>query len=107
MLTKKKQLQGVPRRILRYILKVKSKPSKARRPEAVLFKAHPRTMDKESSERKIMPPNLQRVSPVASMVGPVPPITPQAHDSTTESRSDRLAHALSIISDQSNVPIAG
>ncbi|KAJ6078394.1 type I iterative polyketide synthase [Penicillium canescens] len=99
-------LQGVPRRILRYILKGSAKPSKASRTDAVPPKAPPQTMDKESSERKNMPPNLQRVSPVASVVRPVPPVTPQVHDSTTESRSDRLAQALRIISDQSNVPIA-
>ncbi|KAJ6043159.1 type I iterative polyketide synthase [Penicillium canescens] len=98
-------LQGVPRRILRYILKGSAKPSKASRPDAVPLKAPPQTMDKENAGRKNMPPNLQRMSPAASVVRPVPPITPQAHDSTTESRSDRLAHALRIISDQSNVPI--
>ncbi|KAJ6183799.1 type I iterative polyketide synthase [Penicillium mononematosum] len=98
-------LQGVPRRILRYILKGSAKPSKESRTDAVPHKAPARIMDRNISERKNTPPNPPKASSVASAARPIPPTTPQAHDSTTESRSDQLAHALRIISDQSNVPM--
>ncbi|GIC88991.1 type I polyketide synthase [Aspergillus udagawae] len=91
-------LQGVPRRILRYILKGTAKPSKASRTDSVPLKAPHQSMDKNSSERNNEPSNPEMVFPVASVTGPAPAIKPQPHKSA-------LAQALRIISEQSNVPI--
>ncbi|GIJ99615.1 type I iterative polyketide synthase [Aspergillus viridinutans] len=91
-------LQGVPRRILRYILKGSAKPSKASRTHSVPIKAPPQPVDK-SSERKNEPPDREKVSSAASVAGPVAAIKPQTHNSA-------LAQALRIISEQSNVPIS-
>ncbi|KAF7180566.1 hypothetical protein CNMCM7691_009857 [Aspergillus felis] len=91
-------LQGVPRRILRYILKGSAKPSKASRTDSVPLKAPPQPVEKKSSERKNGPPNAERVFAAESVALPAPAVKPQTHNSA-------LAQALSIISEQSNVPI--
>lgn len=95
---KKQQLQGVPRRILRYILKGSAKPSKASRTDSVPLKAPAQPVEKKSSERKNGPPNPETLFSAASVALPAPAVKPQTHNSA-------LAQALSIISEQSNVPI--
>ncbi|KAJ5150806.1 type I iterative polyketide synthase [Penicillium canariense] len=91
-------LQGVPRRILRYILKGSAKPSKASRTDSVPLRAPPQPVEKKSSERENGPPDPEMVFSAESVALPAPAVKPQTHNSA-------LARALSIISEQSNVPI--